>query len=451
LLTVTRWLVYVPIIGLLFIAFSCAREYSLELGLISSGTLEKDVNGNCSPIAVSGTYISGKPLADTNVVLVTVKVASKGRYFINSDTVNGYSFNGSGNFPDTGSFQVKLIAAGTPLNAGIDNFIVTYGAGSCQFSVNVQTNSASPGPAAYALLGSPNSCMSDSLWGGYVQGVPLDTSNHIDIKVKVTTPGTYRITTDTVNGYSFSASGTFLLAGVQTVRMAGTGTPQVKGTDLFGVTAGASTCSFSVSVKQVITVTNPDHFPLTAASYWNYDNLFPQNDTLGRQLIDTMTINGNVYWIMQEKEGTLAPRQYYFRKSGADYFEFASVDKYTNSLGYTPQVMGDIHFLKENLNTGDSWISGEYSGTIQGGQTILLQYRFSCIDANATVVINGTAFSNVYKISMSPELKAVGGSYDPTGELYDIYYAKGVGLIYDRKSLRSYSQDVIQIRNWLVN
>jgi hypothetical protein len=448
---VTRRLVFILIIGFLFIAFSCAREYSLEQGLISSGALEKDLQGNCAPIAVSGIYISGKAPGDTNAVLVTVRVISKGRYFINSDTVNGYSFNGSGNFPDTGSFQVRLAAAGMPLNAGIDHFSVTYGAGSCQFSVNVLANPVSPGPASYTLSGSPNSCLSDSLWGGYVKGVPLDTSNHIDILVNVTTPGTYLIATDTVDGYSFRASGTFLATGVQTVRMAGSGTPQAKATDLFEVKAGTSACSFSVSVKQVIMVTNADHFPLTAASYWNYDNLFPQNDTLGRQVFDTITSNGNVYSVMQEKEGTLAPRQYFFRKSGADYFEYGPVDKYTNSLAYTPQVLGDIHFLKENLNTGDLWISGEYSGTIQGGQTILLQYRFSCTDANATVVINGTAFSSVYKISMSPELKSVGGSYDPTGESYDLYYAKGVGLIYDRKSLRSYSQDVIQIRNWLVN
>ncbi|MDP4149816.1 MAG: hypothetical protein Q8927_02370 [Bacteroidota bacterium] len=447
----TRRLVCVSLVGWLCIISSCAREYSLEQGLISSGALEKEINGDCSPIVVSGTYFSGQSLGDTNSVVVTISVSAKGRYFINSDTVNGYSFNGSGNFPDTGSFKVRLMAAGTPMQAGIDNFTVTYDAGSCQFSLNVLTNPSSPGPASYVLPGSPNSCMSDSLWGGYVKAFPLDTSNHIDIRVNVTTPGTYRILTDTVNGYSFSGSGTFTAAGVQTVRLAGSGTPQNQGVDLFAVHAGLSACSFSVRVKQVISVSNPDHFPLTPASYWNYDNLFPQGDTLGRQLVDTVTMNGNVYFIVQQREGNLAPRQYFFRKAGADYYEYGPVDKYTNSLAYTPQVLGDIHFLKENLTTGDSWISGEYSGAIQGGQTILLQYRFSCIDANATVVINGTAFSNVYKISVLPELKSVGGSYNGTGERYEIYYAKGVGLIYDRKSLQSYSQDVIQIRDWLVN
>jgi hypothetical protein len=447
---VGRRLVYLFFIVFFFVFFSCVKEFSFENGLVSAGVLKKDAGGNCLPIQVAGTYISGRQLGDTNFIQIGVNVISRGRYMISTDTVNGYSFQASGNFSDSGYFLIKLSGSGKPLASDTDNFTIFYDSSICQFSVNVQSGSPNSKPAAYTLQGSPNSCMNDTLLGGYIKGVTLDTSNRINIRLNVTSPGTYNISTDTINGYYFSGSGVIGSTGVTTVTLAGAGTPQNQELDNFQVTAGLSVCSFPVTVLQVIGTTNTDHFPLTANSHWNYD-VSPQGDTLSRRLTDTATISGNLYSIMQENESSNTPAQYFFRKQGNNYYEYAQVDKYTNSVGFNPQVFADIQFLQEGLVSGSNWFSDEYSGTIQGGQTILLRYVFSCADANASVVINGKAFSNVYKIIMKPQVRSLGGSYDPTDEQYNLYYAKGVGLIFDQKVAQGYSQSLFQIRNWLVN
>ncbi len=436
----------------IFIAFfiSCSKEYSYEGNLASAGTLLKDANGNCSPITAGGIYIAGKKLNDSNFIQAQVHVTAKGRYTITTDTINGFSFSTSGSFSDTGDVSVKLQGIGSPAAMGTNMFIVRYNSSSCNATINV-TDSLHV--AQYTLQGSPNSCISDSLTGSYIKGSLLDTSNKLILTLNVTKPGSYFISTDTVNGYNFSAAGTFASTGNQTVTLLANGTPTNAGTDLFKVSGGSSGCSFSNTVYTAIIITNNnDHFPLTAKSYWNYDDLKNTGDTIARMISDTITENGNIYQIMTENFSYPGNSdQYYFRKSGSDYFEYASVDKYTNAVKYSPSVYADLNFLKEGLNTGDSWYSTQFSAPASFGQVILLQYYYICRNANAAVVVNGKAFTNVYIIEMHPEVSAV--SYTPgyTNETYTYYYAKGVGLIYYNLSNGYYTQPEMQIRNWLVN
>jgi hypothetical protein len=65
--------------------------------------------------------------------------------------------------------------------------------------------------------------------------------------VNVATTGTYSIATNTVNGVTFSAAGTFTTTGVQNVILTGSGTPTNSGSQTFAVTFGASTCSFAIT------------------------------------------------------------------------------------------------------------------------------------------------------------------------------------------------------------
>jgi len=153
---------------------------------------------------------------------------------------------------------------------------------------------------------------------------------------------------------------------------------------------------------------------------------------------------------MEEQLRFAGPFQYNFRKSGADYYEYGSVDKYTNSLQFGSPIVMDIPFLKENLTTGDSWQSSEYTGTATFGQVLTIQYNYSCLNANAGVVINGNAFSNVYKIKMMPQIKSINNPYGYTGEVYTYYYAKGIGIIYSKGTRNGFTIFELQIRNWLV-
>lgn len=89
-------------------------------------------------------------------------------------------------------------------------------------------------------------CLPKTVGGIFEAGTLLTDSNYIDVAVNVLTPGTYTISTDTLNGMYFSASGRFNSMGQTTVRLRGFGTPLTEGTDNFIVSFGASTCTVAV-------------------------------------------------------------------------------------------------------------------------------------------------------------------------------------------------------------
>ena len=122
----------------LFSLFSCKKEYSYEGGPLSSGYLIKDFNNNCSLTTVMGNFVAGKTLSDSNFLQIEVHVSRAGPYKITSDAVNGYSFISSGNFTDTGTMLVKLVANGRPSSFGTNLFKLRYDSSVCQAQVVVQ-------------------------------------------------------------------------------------------------------------------------------------------------------------------------------------------------------------------------------------------------------------------------------------------------------------------------
>ncbi|MFL5741028.1 MAG: hypothetical protein ACJ75B_12475 [Flavisolibacter sp.] len=429
--------------------FSCQKELHFQFNEQSDGSLLAGTDHTCQPIIVGGNFIAGSNLNDSNFLEVSVQVISPGTYLITSDTLNGYSFHASGSFSGTGTIKVKMQATGRPLKQEDDHFSIRYNNTTCEVVIAVQSNPLQP--AVFQLQGSPGQCMNFSLSGNYVKNIALDTGSKLTIQVMVSTPGSYFITTDTVNGFSFSASGVWATAGLHTVTLAGQGKPVNQQNSLFTVKAGNSTCSFTVPVLVPVGVVNNDHFPLTAGSYWNYDDLQHPGDTVSWKIVDTASFEGNLYKLLQEKWRFDPPRNDYYRKAADDYFEYATVDKYTNSFQYAVPLPGLLPFLKENLTTGQNWTSDEFSAAASFGQTIIIHYRYACTDANATVTINGKAFTNVYKMETRIEIKSVNNPYGPTGEIYLTYYAKGIGLIYSRRTVMGFTQSEIQIRNWQVN
>ena len=121
---------------------------------------------------------------------------------------------------------------------------------SCQKEISVELNPNPPGntPAVYTLSGAPNACTVATPSGYYATGTALSASNTVSIQVNVTTAGTYSISTNTVNGYKFSASGTFTATGNQTVILTGSGTPVATQADAFTPTSGTSGCSFNITI-----------------------------------------------------------------------------------------------------------------------------------------------------------------------------------------------------------
>lgn len=233
--------------------FSCQKEYSLE-GKLVGGTAVftfTGAPGPCSNPVVTGAYQAGTALGATNLVSLSVNVATAGTYTISTTTVNGISFSGSGTFAGTGAQTIILTGTGIPAAAGTSSF--TPGTNGCAFSVIITGGGGGSGTAVFTYAGGTAACTSAIPAGTYATGTALAASNTVVINVTVTTIGTYSISTPVVNGYSFAGSGNFTATGAQTVTLRGTGTPVAAGVDSFKPTGG---CSFPVTVVTGTVVTD---------------------------------------------------------------------------------------------------------------------------------------------------------------------------------------------------
>ena len=431
---------------MLLLLFACQREISFEGGQKSAGSLVKDATGNCELITAGGTFVATKPLNDSNFLLVPVNVTAPGSYAISTDTVNGYSFSATGNFATAGKTTVQLKGKGEPQAASLNLFTVRYDTSRCAVTLSVGRSLRDL--ASFSLTGAPGACLNADVQGTFVKGYPADTAKLL-LQVTVTVPGSYALSTATVNGYRFSGSGTFTATGPQTVTLMASGTPLAAGTDAFSVTGAPAGCTVSVTVLLPLAVTGTDHFPLSYPSFWVYNRNDFATDSIKRTVVDSVGLAGQTYKKMTEYF-PFAGGPLYFRKAGDDYYEYAPVDKYTGSFSYSPKVNAEIPFLKEKLTAGVTWVSPEYTGTASFGQTILLRYRFLCTDANAAATVNGVTFGSMYKIRMLPEIASVGNNWGSTFEAYDFYYAKGVGLVYGAKALNGFTQYQQTLRRWQV-
>ncbi len=439
------------IVFLLMLGFlSCQDKYLMGYVPAAKGSLKSESTGDCLPKTIAGTYSVGKELNDTNYIEVTVNVKSTGTYSIKTNTVNGYSFSTSGTFTTIGINTVKLFSKGKPANPQTDDLTVSFDTSVCHIKITVLP--AAGLPALFSLAGAPFACSNAVVTGVFAKGAATDTFGKVSIVVNVISIGSYSVSTNTVNGYKFSATGNFTVTGVQIIILTPSGAPLNAGVDDFTLNGVSSSCGFSVTVVNPVPLNNNDHFPLTGNSYWTYDDLYNTGDTLKKYIPDSLTlINGNNYRVMYEQPKFGNPVPSVYRKDADNYYEYISADKYTLSVKFNPQINADFPFIKESLKTGDTWTSDEYIGTATFGQQIFLRYDFTCDNADAKVTFKGNTFSNVYKITMRPKLKsATTYPYESTSEIVNIWYAKGIGVIYYRKINNGFTIYEYQIRNWLI-
>lgn len=116
---------------------------------------------------------------------------------------------------------------------------------SCQKEKSFEKGNV-PASSGSLQSGTTGECLGNALSGIYKADTSLNSTNYVDIKVDVTSTGSYEIGSDTINGIYFRAAGTFTTAGVNTVRLLGNGTPTVAGTNIFTVTYDSTQCTFSV-------------------------------------------------------------------------------------------------------------------------------------------------------------------------------------------------------------
>lgn len=137
-----------------FIAVSCSKEKSLELGQPSTpgsgGTaifVLSASGGNCVNAAVNGVYKKGTGADASNTVDIEVNVNTVGTWSMNTGSVAGFYFSGAGSFTNTGTQVITLNALGSPNADGQQLFNLVAGGTTCSFAVTVLPDtSGNPNP-----------------------------------------------------------------------------------------------------------------------------------------------------------------------------------------------------------------------------------------------------------------------------------------------------------------
>ena len=131
---------------------NCFQFYN---GVAWSGCLgEFPINSlDCSSTTSNGTYSIGNPLIGSNTITINVLVNVIEAYTISTNTVNGYSFSGSGVFGSIGLNTITLTGVGTPTLAQTDTFTITFVGKGDTCSTDITVTSTLPNCLAYFNAG----------------------------------------------------------------------------------------------------------------------------------------------------------------------------------------------------------------------------------------------------------------------------------------------------------
>lgn len=286
------------------------------------------------------------------------------------------------------------------------------------------TGSGGTGTATGTLGVSAGACTSTSLAGTYTQGVTLTSANTATVQVTVATLGNYTISTNTVNGVTFSKTGTFTTTGAQSVILNGSGTPANAGAQIFAVTFGASTCNFSVTFGAG-TPPVVDYFPTSVGLNWTYGL---QGGTTSDSLFDKV-INYNPT-ILSKQYSTITEESFpvqnfpddslYFRKPGGDYYQLF------NFLFDSPPP-GEFIFLKDNVAQGTTWTSPDFTGT-SGGSSYTIFLNMTLLAKGVAATSGNITSQDVIKVKYEYYFRSSPATPFATEEKW---FAKGIGMIYD--------------------
>jgi hypothetical protein len=412
---------------------SCEKELSAENGSSAgsqSGTAVftwEDGTGECISATVEGDYKKGVALNATNLVIIQVNVVQTGTYTITSSSANGVVFSISGSFTTTGPQTVELIGSGIPQEAGVYAF--GPGTASCSFRITFTAGGSSGGTASFTLNGTPGNCVSPPINGDYIKGAALTSTNTVALAVNVTAIGTYSISTNALNGISFSGSGTFTATGAQTITLTGSGTPAAAG--IFNYIPGANGCSFGVTVNDAIT--NDDckscsYTPVCVGAKYTYEVIINTTPSVLNQEVlgpetDTL-VNGSVYRKLQGKSVFSTGET----NSGFSYYNCTNnettVFQYqVSNINGTRQV----DFIKTTLLKANEPVGGKWADviTIISGQPVTNTYTIEAKDISLTIL--GKTYDNIIHVSYE-QFTTVLGFDIPTGS-GNYYYAKNIGLV----------------------
>lgn len=259
---------------------------------------------DCSNITVNGKYSNNVELTNSNNLRLIVNVTKPGSYDIIATTNNnnGYTFQASGTFLESGTFSINLIGTGTPINptpsGNLGDPILIYNTDNeliCN-SLNIFINDSTIQPTFSV------NCQSIVVNGLYTINDNLTVANTISINITSNPSASgaaFEINTEEINGYSFSASG-ILNGGAQTINLIGQGKPISNGTNNFTLltnsTLGSSSCVFPVKVAarkiKIVGLANNDYSYNIARTDNFLNKVLRNNNYFANNQQSTFPVNG---------------------------------------------------------------------------------------------------------------------------------------------------------------
>ncbi|MCW3109370.1 MAG: hypothetical protein JWQ09_3876 [Segetibacter sp.] len=101
--------------------------------------------------------------------------------------------------------------------------------------------------ATGSLLDTAGNCKNITVNGSYITDSTLTDNNYVTVQVNFATGGSYKIFSDTQNGFYFQDSG-YIPAGLQNIKLKATGRPILAKQTIFQVAFDTTFCSFTVTV-----------------------------------------------------------------------------------------------------------------------------------------------------------------------------------------------------------
>jgi hypothetical protein len=132
---------------------------------------------NCTTTALNGNYIEGTAMTSGNTIVLTVNVTQLGAWSASSNTVNGVTFSGAGNFTVLGNQNISLTANGTPSVSGSFNYTFSLGSSTCTRSI------------AFESVGKDPCNVTSNSWLGQSNFPDTYVINGQSVAVSVTTTG----------------------------------------------------------------------------------------------------------------------------------------------------------------------------------------------------------------------------------------------------------------------
>ncbi len=229
--------------------------------------------------------------------------------------------------------------------------------------------------AAGTLKDDSGDCDSMNVNGTYTENQNLTASNSVIVTLNITTPGTYKVSTDTVNGFSFMDSGFIASAGTYQVTMKGSGKPLMSGTSDFIVTFGTSFCNFSVDVLPGSATGGSVNGADTA---WMFDEgtrhfqghidsaLIKTSGPIPFLNIYGKPATNDTTFFVQLMQTSATPTGSYSTSNGTAVFEFKTPAGST--IYDSRQTDGsNLTFTVTNYNTTTRVVEGTFAGTVKDG------------------------------------------------------------------------------------